>query len=455
MRIALKDFRAFQETGLIDIRPLTFLVGENSSGKTSLLAALNYIWSLGERLGSPTFNSPPFDLGTFDEIVHRVRGRTKPRCFEIIVEEAITVDVTRSPLYYRRRESKPSRLTDNCRLKLTFVDSVGDAVISKLNLGFRGYDLTVDFIERIRISIRNTSGKEIYSSHEDQGEMAFSGRAGKVEQLNVADLVYYFRRLIIDVEAPGNPKTEEAGEALAATGAALEHLLQAFPNAIFASAPVRSNPSRVYTPIDQNRTPEGSHTPQRLFKIKESNEARWNRIKAGLEKFGRESGMFSAISVARYRSSGSSPFHINVTRKGKQSNIVDVGYGVSQALPILTDLIESTPRSSYLFQQPEVHLHPQAQAALGSFFVDHIKDKRRSFIVAETHSDYLIDRVRMAIRNSEIKPKEVSLLYFQTEGTSTKIHQLEIDPEGNITHTPPGYRDFFVREQMEMLGISE
>lgn len=268
----------------------------------------------------------------------------------------------------------------------------------------------------------------------------------------MSELIFVLRRIIIEIDEDSD---DDAVGSLALMSAALEQFLRTFPNATFASAPVRSNPNRVYTPTDQSRTPEGTHTPQRLFKIKESNQAHWDRVKSRLEAFGKMSGMFTAINVARYRSSGSSPFNINVTRKGKQSNIVDVGYGVSQALPILTDLIESPPFSGFLFQQPEVHLHPQAQAALGSFFVEHIRNQRRSVIVAETHSDYLIDRVRLHIRDGLLKPKDVSLLYFQAEGTSTNIFQLEIDDFGNISHTPTGYREFFVREQMLMLGVSE
>ena len=242
---------------------------------------------------------------------------------------------------------------------------------------------------------------------------------------------------------------------LGVTAVALEELTRTFPRTIFACAPVRSNPSRVYSPKDEIRSPDGTHIPQTLFKIKESDEKRWQKIKAGLEEFGRVSGMFTAINVARYRSSGSSPFHINVTRNGKQSNIMDVGYGVSQALPILTDLIDSPNKSGFLFQQPEVHLHPQAQAALGSFFVDYLAESQGSTIVAETHSDYLIDRVRLSVKNGKIRPDDVSILYFESVGTGTIAHQMSIDLEGNIQNVPIGYRNFFIKEQMTLLGISD
>ena len=95
-------------------------------------------------------------------------------------------------------------------------------------------------------------------------------------------------------------------------------------------------------------------------------------------------------------------------------NLVDVGYGVSQALPILVDTLQRPAADEvFLLQQPEVHLHPRAQAELGSFFVSQAGKKRR--FVIETHSDYLVDRVRMEIRRGNIRAQDVSLLSFRTE----------------------------------------
>jgi AAA domain, putative AbiEii toxin, Type IV TA system len=450
MRVSLTDFRAFASTGLLEVKPLTFLVGENSSGKTSFLAALGYLWRLQERMFSASFNLPPFDLGTFDEIVHRVRGRTRPDDFRLEIENHINVEPRRSPLFYSRGAiGKSSGLA--C-LRLTFTNNVGDAVIKNLELIYKDYKLEIRLAERIRVIV-SVEEKLVFDSKEGQEELKLPGRIGRLENFDISDMLFYLRRIVRDRAQSAEESVTVSDEALSITAVALEQLTQTFPRAIFASAPVRSNPSRVYTPTDQTRTPDGTHTPQALFKIKESDEGRWLRLKAGLEDFGRLSGMFSAINVARYRTSGSSPFQISVTRKGKQSNIVDVGYGVSQALPILTDLIESPTHSGFLFQQPEVHLHPQAQAALGSFFVDYLDSRRGATIIAETHSDYLIDRVRLCILNQKIRSSDVSILYFESEGTGTKVHQIQIDDQGNMIDTPKGYREFFVKEQLELLGI--
>ena len=452
MKLSLTDFRAFAHTGALEIRPLTFLVGENSSGKTSFLAALSYIWRFQERMLSASFNLPPFDLGTFDEIVHRVRGRTRPDRFNLEIENNIIADPRRSQIYYPRVQAeKQSGLAKLC---LTFTSNVGDAVIEKLELNFLDYFLQISVDQKIRVVAKQ--GDDItFDSSEGQEQLQLNQRIGRLEKLDMSDMLFFLRRMVRDRTVSKDELTGGAEKVLSVTSMALEQLTQTFPRAIFASAPVRSNPSRVYTPTDQIRSPDGTHTPQTLFKIKESDEARWLRIKNGLEEFGRLSGMFSAINVARYRTSGSSPFQINVTRKGKQSNIVDVGYGVSQALPILTDLIESPPRSGFLFQQPEVHLHPQAQAALGSFFVDYLERVKGSTIVAETHSDYLIDRVRLCIQRKQIRANDVSILYFESVGTGTQVAQIKIDDEGNMIAVPDGYREFFVKEQMDLLGLSE
>ena len=125
-----------------------------------------------------------------------------------------------------------------------------------------------------------------------------------------------------------------------------------------------------------------------------------------------------------------------VRRKGPWRNLIDVGYGVSQALPVITELLRPDAPSMFLLQQPEVHLHPSAQAALGSLF-SQVAGLERQLII-ETHSDHLIDRVRMDVRDGEsaLKPDDVSILYFERGDLDVRIHSLRIDEEGNVVDAP-------------------
>ena len=76
---------------------------------------------------------------------------------------------------------------------------------------------------------------------------------------------------------------------------------------------------------------------------------------------------------------------LHATAKGPNRNFIDVGYGVSQALPILTELFRKDSAKTFLLQQPEVHLHPSAQAALGTLFCQLASQGRQ--LLVETHSD--------------------------------------------------------------------
>ena len=132
--------------------------------------------------------------------------------------------------------------------------------------------------------------------------------------------------------------------------------------------------------------------------------------------------------------------------KGPRRNLIDVGYGVSQVLPVVTELLRQDAPKMFLLQQPEVHLHPRAQAALGSLFCRIAAWDRQ--LIIETHSDHLLDRVRMDVRDSagSLRPEDVSILYFERGNLDVRIHSLRIDHEGNILDAPPSYRQFFMDE---------
>jgi len=147
---------------------------------------------------------------------------------------------------------------------------------------------------------------------------------------------------------------------------------------------------------------------------------------------------------------------------GPFHNLIDMGYGVSQILPVVTELLLENDPSMFLLQQPEVHLHPSAQAALGTLFCEIAGPDRQ--LIIETHSDYLLDRVRMDVRDKvgELSPEDVSILFFERENLGVKIHQLGIDEDanlvtisedGSVLGTPQHYKDFFMEETSRLLGL--
>lgn len=231
-------------------------------------------------------------------------------------------------------------------------------------------------------------------------------------------------------------------------------------------APLRAKPHRTYDPVRETASPEGAHIPMLMMRLEHAKGRRWESLRTDLNSFGRTSGLFSDIKVKRHGRQMSDSFQLQVkVHSGSHANIMDVGYGVSQSLPILVELL-STGREDqrgvygarggfrFLLQQPEVHLHPRGQAELATFFVNSVQKRGHEFLI-ETHSDYIVDRIRILVRRRAIEPEKISILYFEPKRNSVQIHNLELDKGGNIRNAPPGYRDFFMRETDHLLGIDE
>ena len=228
-------------------------------------------------------------------------------------------------------------------------------------------------------------------------------------------------------------------------------LTEDFPNLI-PVAPLRSKPKRTYDPVKETASPEGEHIPMLMMRLDRTDKGGWSKLHDDLVSFGKASGMFSDIAVKRHGRQMSDPFQLQVkVRAGSRANIMDVGYGVSQSLPILVD-VRSQGECIFLMQQPEVHLHPRAQAELASLFVESYRKNNNHFMI-ETHSDYIIDRVRILVKNRIIEPDDVSILYFAPERNAVKIHNIGLDDNGDLLDVPGGYRDFFIRESDRLLGF--
>ena len=198
--------------------------------------------------------------------------------------------------------------------------------------------------------------------------------------------------------------------------------------------------------------PAGDHIPMVLSRIYFEDQARWVGLKKSLEEFGRASGLFRGLNVRPLgRRSAGDPFQVTVRISGLSNSLLDVGYGVSQALPIVVEALRTESARTLLRQQPEVHLHPRAQAELGSLLTSlvHLREKR--FIV-ETHSDQLIDRVRMDVRDGKIESSMVKLLFFERRRGEVQIVPMTVDKSGNLKGAPKTYRQFFLNEELRFMG---
>jgi predicted ATPase len=141
---------------------------------------------------------------------------------------------------------------------------------------------------------------------------------------------------------------------------------------------------------------------------------------------------------------------VKVNKGSVPASLNDVGFGISQFLPIVVADLQLGEESTLFVAQPEIHLHPSVQAEFGNYMVNQINEHKKNYII-ETHSEYLLNRVRLAIVKGEIPRDEVKVYYLQNDGEETTIHPMEFTTDGRILNAP---EDFFKTYQIDVMNIA-
>ena len=434
--ITLHNFRCFRERQTARLAPLTLLVGDNSTGKTSFLALIRALSDVafGDRV--PDFKEDPFDLGSFEEIAHHRGGRgghadtfeagfdLGAYHFEVAFSKHGTTPVPVRKLLKSGDLWIEQHWKENRTSRLRVGTKRGSWEIPRaLDREYTGDESLATLLFRFSLSQRAFETPTDLSSSSNESPLFTPRDEDRLTRLALVLL--------------------------------LPNYLESRP---FASGPVRSKPRRTYDPARPTADAEGDYVPMYLADAYYRNRREWERLKPALERFGQSAGLFDEVCIKQLGRRESEPFQVQVRKysgklRGPRRNLIDVGYGVSQVLPVMVEILRKETARLLLFQQPEVHLHPSAQAALGSLFCQIAGHDRQ--LVAETHSDHLIDRVRMEVRDdtATLRPEDVSILFFERDRLDVLIHSLRIDGEGNILGAPDSYRQFFMEETRRSLGL--
>ena len=154
----------------------------------------------------------------------------------------------------------------------------------------------------------------------------------------------------------------------------------------------------------------------------------------------------------------------NGTKTSFQSNIREVGFGISQVLPVVVEALLGSQNKTLLLEQPELHLHPGAQAQLGNLFVKMARQGVRFLL--ETHSEHLLIRLRRWVAetssgrktlgnyNEYLEEEELGVYFINRENGASTADRIEIGLYGELLDTPEGFEGFFADELREMVALS-
>jgi energy-coupling factor transporter ATP-binding protein EcfA2 len=424
MDVTLENVRCFCSEQTVPLRPLTLVVGENSSGKSTLLSVISAVSEASFPSPRPGLDEPPFDLSTYNSIATYKGGRWRAEYFCMGVSYVWRRTDYKAHATYREVDGQP-RLSQ-------FTITRGEA---ELRARLEGRTLSAQILHHgdVVIEVSPTLEAEVELS----SQIVYSAVLGAVLPLRDPDKLRRVMPLLQEFELTPRSHREQP------------------PGPASALAPIRSKPLRTYDQTSDEFTPEGGHIPLTLARIWQREEESEHRdaLHDAVVQFGSESGLLSDITVRTLGRNPTDPFQLMVDVGGPPRNLADVGYGVSQALPLVVQSVLASQNQRVLVQQPEVHLHPRAQAALGTFFTRLVSSQQKAFVI-ETHSEYLIDRIRFDVAHRKIERDDVLVLFLERDGVETTVWQLSIDDEGNVVGAPPSYRRFLLEEEVRLVGRS-
>ncbi len=437
--LALLNFRGFDYT-IIPFAKTNFLVGENSTGKSSALAVI-------EILSNPAFYfsqelaSEYNDFSLYEDIVSQKNPRGK-----------VAIG------YFRLSYSITKKGVIDC-IAFHFNNDEGRSNIKSIYYLSNGYLIKSEFR-------RSLLTYTIFEANIEEGERPISAidalfrdRTNSLEGQKVKEGEIKYSELPLPsplitalniLALTSTRKSDDDPVLRTRIGFGL------FSNPLWI-APLRAEPTAINTKTKVAYSPKGDHIPTLIRRAYGNNASPQlaKRLSASLPQLGEKSHLYDSIGVHEYGENPSSPFEVTVDVAGTKHRLANVGYGVSQSLPIAMELAAAPENQTFLIQQPEVHLHPRAQAAFGDFFHQMMTEQNHTLFI-ETHSDFIIDRFRISTNRLTKRKHYTSQVIFFSKNSRgfNAATSIPIRRDGSYpSDLPEDYRDFFFKEQLELLRM--
>ncbi len=477
----VQHFMGFEDSGWLELRPITLLFGRNSSGKSALIRALLLLrQSLKMEPGSGALlfvSDDGYDFGDYTEMV-KDHDRSKHMSFWFKIRFEPLESVVDSGFIQHKALESVSHFVDlESRSDLEKLDM--QVITVRLIIGLDGGEMSelkgLDILDsRGNIIFRadkpernenNSNGWLIATDFFDPGE-----RSEVWDNIEIFIQENFLPRMRILESVQGFQEDGISFGELESFGENFQniwYILYGIRNAISKFleqidylGPLRSLPQRYYYIASQSAaSPERSrYFVRNLVKADATNLDMINRWLTDLRV---------PCQIELQPLDAQKRLYELRLREGDgeqtlSANIREVGFGLAQMLPVVVQAVLAQPGNTLIIEQPELHLHPRAQADLTDLFIA-MSHRGLRFLI-ETHSEHMLLRLRRRIAETaagliarqqpEHLVSDSLIAYFvdRTDGSST-AERITIDHLGKMS-SPPGFKGFFADDLMELAQLN-
>lgn len=428
--LRIRNFKAWRDTGAVRLAPLTVIFGANSAGKSSLghllLALKQTILSADRKralhLGD---ENSLIDLGTFVEVVHN-HDLSRPLAFSLGWRLPSRLEI-RDPV------SEIRLAGDEMRLDVELAaDEREQPAVQQLR-----YELQRDGEVVLEVDYARRAGDR-FDIRSDQIRLVRT--TGRARPLDEPDKFYR----ISDQSRALFQNADFLSDLALETEAAL--------GSIYHLGPLREYPRRLYA--WSGDTPEsvgqkGEFTVAAILAataqermLSRGYKKKQFRFDEFIAQWLKELGLIERFAV-RPVAKGRKEYEVLVKTHPAASEVklTDVGFGVAQILPALTQAFYCPPHSTVWMEQPEIHLHPQVQASLADAFISATRARENGKercvqLIVESHSEHFLNRIQRRVAEGEVPPEHLAVYFARRAGEGTDLDPLRLNEFGEIENWP-------------------
>jgi len=404
--IQIRNFKSLKKIE-IEFGQITILIGLNGSGKSSLMQALGVI-KQSLKISQLLFNGDLLNLGDFDDVVSRGENRVS-----LFIGGQKEVDFT--PFVQNRR------------------------------LAEYGYEIVYDRNGIVTLDPEIKIGDLLIGGRFSRTGGAASSKEIKIDQINfqygTTSTIGSPFRIISASTGPVRDNFEEAQNSL-------ESLFGLFKDELESVA---------FVPAER-----GLDKPQYFLEAssrKDIIDSSGVSLQAShlASTIAYTSEIEEKISEYINRITGIKIRHKLVPDKmvrigtRKNINIINEGFGTNQLVHLFTIIESSSPNSLIAIEEPEIHLHPKAQAEMAEVLTG-IAQKENKKLLISTHSEHLLFRFLTKVAQGKLDPKKIKIYYFELENGFTKVTKLDVDEKGELSGGLKGFFETDLEEFSRFLG---
>jgi predicted ATPase len=433
-QLRIQNFKGWKDTGTIRLAPISLFFGANSSGKSSIG---QFLMMLKQTVESPDRKAVFYpggknsavQLGSYQEMVFHRDPENK---IAFNYRWSLAEDL-------KFKDPLSGQIFSGDELDFSAEVELSDSTKNLLQVAEFKYRLLDKDTQSLSIDLSRKSDKREYAASAEQ----YSLVRKKMRAWALKDVVRFY----------GFPDEVVAYYQNADFVQDLNLVHEKLFNSIFYLGPLRTKAERLYT--------WGGITPESVGFAGENTvaailAARDRKISLGYRKQAKPLEEIIALKLKEMSliedfsvnpiSEQRQEYEVKVRTKGSKDwvDLPDVGFGISQVLPVLVQCFYAPAGSIILMEQPEIHLHPNAQSALADVMIDVINSRENGSdrdiqLVIETHSEHFLRRLQRRIAEDAVPQDKVSAYFANIAKTPATLEPLQIDIFGNIQNWPENF----------------